>query len=203
MNMTLAEFIESRRACEDLRQIPDSPYGSNNSEPDSYPDPISGFVYADQYSIQQHAQDNGFTCFIQFEESSPDLRSLELELFYHYGRFVDSAKPLDQSKPFNPYAGELTLFDRVEMACLQSDIHRALRYVQDGIGVLSGDVAAMHFSDIQDEDWTPMTRLERLERLRRYIGVEIGGETSWRLTADEAKSATAALDALDGEGKQA
>jgi hypothetical protein len=180
--MELKAFIATRRYCEDLRQIADSPYGSNNSEPDTYPDPISGYLYGDSFAIQQHAADNGFTCFIQFEESSPDLRSLELELWYWHGR--DFGAEVD-----------LTLFDRVELACLQSDIDRALRYVQDGIGVRSGDFAALHFSDLADNAWGEMSRVQRLRRLSTYIAAEVASETEWRQAADS-NSATAALESM-------
>lgn len=179
--MKLAAFIASRRHCEDLRQIADSPYGSNNSEPEDYPNPIRGFAYEGDLSIRQ--DEDGFTAFIQFEESSRDLRSLELELFYWYG-----------SHTANP-SHELTLFDRVELACLQSDIDRALRYVQDGLGVESGDFAAMHFSDLAENAWAEMPRDERLQRLCRYIAGETSSEIDWRQSADS-NSETAQLAAL-------
>lgn len=176
--MKFSEFIASRVHSDDLRQFPDSPYGARNNEPDTYEEPIEGYAYCDgSYAIQgPYAQDNGYTVFIQFEQSFPDLLSAELELWYYYGRFVGNE--------VHP-----NFWERLEMACRSSDLDCACRYVQDGLGQHYGDTAALFFSHIEEsggpnsKNWRDANLELRFDWMRDYVSQELG-TVSWRLQPD-------------------
>jgi hypothetical protein len=166
--MEFADFLATRQQSTDLRQFADSPYGANNNESDGQPEPVTGFAYCGgDYAIEE-LPDAGYRVFIQFEQNFPDLASAELELFYYYGRNVGITV-------------DLNLFERLEMACRQSDLDAACRYIQDGLGVDSGDVAGIFFSYCEGSDgpnatnWRDGSLRTRFEWMRDYIR----SETSW------------------------
>lgn len=152
--MKLREFLASATYCDDLRAIPDSCFAEEEWA-------VSGYVYAGQYCIRETPADNGFLTHIQFEQGSADLHSLELELFYYYGRHVGER------------ANELTMFDRLDLALHQSDLDAACRYIQDGLGQDDGGLAGQYFSGGLGDTWAQLAPDGRLPLLCRYIGQEL------------------------------
>lgn len=164
--MNYREFISTRQASADLRTFLDGPYGTAQNREGAYPDPIPGFAYCGgSYAIEQLADGGGYRVIIQFENDFPDLASAEFELFYYYGRHVGRTV-------------ELNLFERMEMACRSSDLDAACRYIQDGLGVESGDNAALFFSYCSEsegpnpENWRTRPAA-RFNWMRDYIRSEL------------------------------
>lgn len=168
--MNYQQFISTRQPSADLRQFDDCAYGANNNSPDTYPEPIAGFIYGGSYSIRHDIApaDGGdvYTVFIQFEQTFADLESAELELWYYYGRDLGVTVDLD-------------LFERLGMACRQSDLDAACRYIQDGLGQDDGGCAGMFFSTAEgcdgpnDTNWRKADLRQRFEWMRDYIRSEL------------------------------
>lgn len=167
------DFQATRRPCADLRFVPDSPYSPLQNDEGAYPEPVAGFVYANALTIEgPFPADGGFRTFIQFEEDSADLLSLEIDLFYWHARERANLPPL-------------TFFDVCELASMQSDLNRALRYVQDALGVESGDNAALHFSWTDESggpsetSWKAARWGDRARMLADYVRSELT-TVDWR-----------------------
>lgn len=168
--MKLSDFLATRTQHDDLRLLPDCPYGERNGggtgDDSVYADPVYGYAYEDGTRAIEQGSDGVFTVYIQYDSTFRDLLSAELELWYYYGRFD------------GPQEVDLTLFDRLEMACLSSDLDAAARYVQDGLGVQSGDRAALFFSYVDgigpsEETWPNAPLRKRFEWMREYIRSEL------------------------------
>src|SRR6476469_9424741 len=145
--MQLKDFLASRRFVADLRPLSDIVRDE--------PEPVAGYVYADSYVIPQRA-DGRFHLFLQYDDLRADLLSCELELFYYYGRHVAPETELD-------------LFQRLELACMQSDLDAAARYIQDGIGQEDGGTASLFFSGPDGDNWPTMGATERYPVALRYL----------------------------------
>lgn len=170
----LKTFLGERQAVADLRKVPDCPYGENQNEPDAYPEPVAGFTYGGSYAISgPYPADGGFHVYLTsptFERSGADLLSLELDLFWYYGRD-------GQATRYEP----ATLADALYIGSLQSDIDSAVHYVQRVLDVPSGDLAAILFSDCNalnsgkswDELWPTLDPIQRSRKLASYAESEL------------------------------
>lgn len=174
--MDLKTFLATRTAVADLRTIADSPYGENQAEPGTYPEPVAGFTYNGSLAIEgPFPGDGGYRCFLPFEEDSADLLSLELELFAYFA------------------AEELSVAEAIHLGSLQSNLDRALRYLfraleksRVDIGD-AGGVAAMLFSDCNalesGKDWDALwPELEPFVRAKKL------GETALYFTLDHVET---------------
>lgn len=183
--MNYQEFISTRQRSDDLREFEDCPYGWRSAEAHTYPDPIPGFAYCGgSYAIEalhgpEYPDGNAFRVIIQFENDYPDLASAEFVLFYHYGRFVGQTV-------------ELNLFERLEMACRSSNLDDACRFVQDALGVESGDHASIFFSYCtgsdgpNEENWRTVDTGTRWGWMADYIRSELS-VVDGRLQGDGAR----------------
>lgn len=73
------------------------------------------------------------------------------------------------------------IVDHIHTVC-DSEIHgiefdNALFYIQQSLGVESGDVAGNVFSNYNNGEWTSMTFNERIRVVKDYIIMEIDNRT--------------------------
>lgn len=167
--MTYQEFMQSKRPVDDLRLLIDSPY--NTPEIDESAAAISGFAYAGSYAIGRVAEDwpdyqrgveQWHLQIGNHEWIGTSLETLEIALFYWLGRFAGQT-------------AELSLFDRLALAARSTDLDESARYIQDALGVESGDYAGLFFSgpEYEPEQWAAMEPAERWSRLVDYAAAEM------------------------------
>ena len=142
------EFFDSKRFSPDLRK-------EGNGIGDAYEynkKPVEGYVYLDHYYLEKRGDDYATVlCTREVEGTLEEVENALLEYYLANEGYKAQAienRLQEEEQAYNPRKTEKTLWTKEEIdALVEKSLDHLCLFIQDNLGVKSGDVASQYFDE--------------------------------------------------------